>query len=144
MMRSTRRALAGCAAGHSCRLRDAGTARASADTQDSAAGVVLPAAQSAQAPEQAALARPARLPKVPAGQSEHAAAPAGAKVPGAQGTQLPPAPGAEPAAHAGASAAVLPAVQPTQAPEQAALERPAWSPKVPAGQSEQAAAPTSE
>ena len=38
----------------------------------------------------------------------------------------------------------LPAVQLAHAPEQAAEARPAWSPKVPAGQSEQAAAPASE
>ena len=83
MMRSTRRALAGCAAGHSCRLREAGTARASADTQDSVlppllpeepppllpeelpqqpVGRMLPAAQPTQVPEQAALERPARSP----------------------------------------------------------------------------------
>ena len=34
-----------------------------------------------------------------------------------------------------AKGAVLPAVQAAQAPEQAAVERPAWSPKVPAGHS---------
>jgi len=39
--------------------------------------------------------------------------------------------------------AVLPAVQDAHDPEHAADVRPAWSPKVPAGHSEQAAAPAS-
>ena len=39
---------------------------------------------------------------------------------------------------------VLPTVQDEQVPEHAALARPAWSPKVPAGHNEQAAAPASE
>jgi hypothetical protein len=39
---------------------------------------------------------------------------------------------------------VLPAVQDEQVPEHTLLVRPAWSPKVPAGQSEQAAAPARE
>jgi hypothetical protein len=39
---------------------------------------------------------------------------------------------------------VLPAVQVVQVPEQAAVARPAWSPKVPAGHAVHAAAPVSE
>jgi hypothetical protein len=59
----------------------AGTARKSAGLQEmeedeGEAGRVLPATHVAQAPEQAALVRPARSPKVPAGHAEHAAAPA--------------------------------------------------------------------
>jgi hypothetical protein len=60
---------------------------------------VLPAAHVAQAPEQAAVASPAELPNVPAGQSVHAAAPTSAKVPGGQGEQtVAPAAADEPAA----------------------------------------------
>lgn len=47
-----------------------------------ACAVVLPARQAAQGPEQAAEARPAELPNVPAGQSEQMLAPASENVPG--------------------------------------------------------------
>ena len=82
---------------------------------------------SAQVPEQAAEARPADAPHVPAGQSEHAAAPASAKVPGGQGVQLMPM-GMDPPAQDGAIAAVLPAVQAMHSPEHAAVVRPALAP----------------
>ena len=74
-------------AGHSCSPSEAGTARASAATHESEedeaplGGSTVPAGQAAalaQAPEQAALARPAWSPKVPAGHSEQTAAPASA------------------------------------------------------------------
>ena len=44
----------------------------------------------------------------------------------------------------GVAMLVLPAVQAAQVPEHAAVARPAWSPKVPAGHNEQTAAPASE
>jgi hypothetical protein len=47
-----------------------------AEEEEEAAGRVLPAVQVAQAPEQAAEARPAWSPNVPAGQSVQTAAPA--------------------------------------------------------------------
>ena len=64
---------------------------------------MLPAAHEAQAPEQAALVRPAPAPYVPAGQRAQTFAPAGDHVPGAQGAHtLTPGPAATlavPAAH---------------------------------------------
>jgi hypothetical protein len=67
-------------------------------TQESAIGVVLPAAHSAQVPEQAAEVRPACDPKVPAGHSVQVAAPAIENVPEGQGVQAVPI-AMEPAAH---------------------------------------------
>ncbi len=96
--RSLRWGFNGCAAGHSRRPIVTGAARAVADTQERAAGDVLPTAQPAQAPEQAAEVKPACDPKVPAGQSVQAAAPAIAYVPGGQGVQAAPME-MEPAAH---------------------------------------------
>ena len=63
-------------------------ARATAAPHVSDAGTVLPAVQAAQAPLQAAEARPAWSPNVPAGHSSHVCEPAAeAKVPGLHGTQ---------------------------------------------------------
>ena len=74
----------GLAAGQISTPSDAGTARESEVVQDSdsasgreVAPAVAPAvAHAAQGPEQAAVERPAAAPKVPAGHSEQAAAPA--------------------------------------------------------------------
>ena len=91
--RSTPRALAGLAAGQICRPSEAGTARAAPVLQVSGddeadAAAVLPATHVAQAPEHAAVARPARSPKVPAGHSTHfCACRADEKVPGEHGVQ---------------------------------------------------------
>lgn len=115
---------------------------------DAAAWAVLPATQDAQAPEHSEESRPEDAPYVPAGHSEQATAPAGANVPGPHGAQEPAAEplGTEPAGHDVAAGAkkVLPAAHAAQAPEQSAEVVPALDPKVPAGQSEQEAAPTKE
>ena len=79
--RSTPRGFCGCAAGQICKPKEDGTARVLAalhDTEDEVdtIGRVLPAVQDAHAPEQAELVRPALSPYVPAGQGEHAHAPA--------------------------------------------------------------------
>ena len=144
MSRSTFCALLGLAAGKICKPSEAGTARASLAEQISgvADAEVLPAAQDAQIPEHAEVFRPALLPKVPAGQSKHWGAFAGAKVPGGQNAQTAPD-GTLPAEHVTGAAGtdVLPAVQVAQVPEQFSVESPAWSPKVPAGQRTQLRAP---
>ena len=91
--RSTRSELAGLAAGQIWRPSEAGTARAAPALQvsgnvEAAAAAVLPATQVAQAPEHAAVARPARSPKVPAGHSTHFCAfRADENVPGEHGVQ---------------------------------------------------------
>ena len=78
--RSTCCGFCGCAAGQICRPKLAGTARESAvlheTEEEAAAGRVLPAGHVAHVPEQEEVVRPARSPKVPAGQREQAAAPA--------------------------------------------------------------------
>lgn len=102
MMRSRCKELAGCAAGHRSRPSEAGAARAPEEAQDIAfasGGKTEPAAHASQTPEQVEFMRPALPPKVPAGQSEQEAAPAVAKVPGAQGAHTPAPLGTEPAGH---------------------------------------------
>ena len=99
-----------------------------------AGATALPAGQPAHEPEHAALVRPAAAPNVPAGHRLQTAAPASAKVPGGQGAQDTPAPGA-PAKPAGqkrlvtvqkvtdvlpAPVVVLPTGQAVQAEEPAA------------------------
>jgi hypothetical protein len=81
--------LDGLAAGHICKPRFEGTARASFALQENGEdeGTVLPAEHVAHAPEHAAVERPAWSPKVPAGQREHTAAPISEYVPGLHGTQ---------------------------------------------------------
>ena len=64
-------------------------------------------------------------------------------MPGGHGVQTLPI-GKEPAAHTAGAAEVLPAAHEAHTPEHAALARPALAPNVPAGQSEQTAAPASE
>ena len=63
---------AGCAAGHTRKLREVGTERVPLFAQEREAGgggFEVPALHDAQTPEQAAVDRPAVTPKVPAGHS---------------------------------------------------------------------------
>ena len=141
--------MAGCAAGHRSRPSEAGAARAPEEAQDIAfasGGKTEPAAHASQTPEQVEFMRPALPPKVPAGQSEQEAAPAVAKVPGAQGAHTPAPLGTEPAGHncAAVTETVLPAAHKAQTPEQRAEVAPALAPKVPAGHNVHEAAPARE
>jgi hypothetical protein len=69
--RSTLCGFCGCAAGQIWRPYDVGTERELAGLQKEDAGRELPAVHAAQAPEHAAVASPARSPKVPGGHSVH-------------------------------------------------------------------------
>ena len=84
-MRSTCFGFSGCAAGQASKPRLGGAARAPVDAHERAAAVVEPAAHEGQTPEQAAVARPAELPNVPAWHSEQTAALPSEYVPGEQG-----------------------------------------------------------